>query len=113
MDAKFDLIGMRIKLFREDNGLSQEELGDRIGISNRHLSKVETGAKKPSLELVLKIANALKITVDDLLTDYLTNSNEEQNTELLTFFSDCTPAEKAILMDMLRHMKKLLQEHGI
>lgn len=113
MDAKYDLIGARIKLYREDKGLSQEELGERIGISNRHLSKVETGAKNPSLELVLNIANALKITVDDLLTDYLTNADEKQNSELLPFFSDCTPAEKAILMDMLKHMKALLQEHGI
>lgn len=41
------------------------------------------------------------------------NSTEKQNTELLTIFTDCTPTEKVILMDMLKHMKALLLENGI
>ena len=113
MDVNYELIGVRIKRYRENKGLSQEELGSIIGISNRHLSKIETGAKNPSLELILNIANVLNITADDLLADYLNNSTEKQNTELLTIFTDCTPAEKVILMDMLKHMKALLLENGI
>lgn len=113
MDVNYELIGVRIKRYRENKGLSQEELGSIIGISNRHLSKVETGAKNPSLELILNIANALNITADDLLVDYLNNSTEKQNTELLTIITDCTPTEKVILMDMLKHMKALLLENGI
>lgn len=113
MDVNYELIGVRIKRYRENKGLSQEELSSIIGISNRHLSKVETGAKNPSLELILNIANVLNITADDLLADYLNNSAEKQNTELLTVFTDCTPTEKVILMDMLKHMKALLLENGI
>lgn len=113
MDLKFDQIGVRIKQHREAKGLSQEELGDIIGTSNRHLSKVETGGKNPSLDLVIKIANALDITPDVLLSDYLTGSKETKNTELLALFNDCNPTEKAILLDMLKRMKTLLSEYGI
>lgn len=111
MNTKYNLIGVRIKYYRELKGLSQEELGDIIDTSNRHLSKVETGVKNPSLELVIKISNALDITADDLLANYLTGITH--NTELAAFFNDCTPTEKTILMDMLKHMKALLLENGI
>lgn len=113
MDLMFDKIGFRIKQYREAKGMSQEQLGEIIDTSNRHLSKVETGGKNPSLELVIKIANALDITPDILLSDYLTGSKDTQNTELLALFTDCNPTEKAILMDMLKHMKALLSEYGI
>jgi hypothetical protein len=63
--------------------------------------------------LLISIANALEVTPDDLLADYLTGLTKTSKAEALDLLTDCTPAEKAILMDMLRHMKKLLQEHGI
>ena len=62
---------------------------------------------------LISIANALEVTPDDLLADYLTGLTKTSKAEALDLLTDCTPAEKAILMDMLRHMKKLLQEHGI
>ena len=113
MDLNYDLIGKRIRQYREVKGLSQEELGAIISISNRHLSKVETGIKNPSLTLIIDIANALDVTANDLLVDYLTSSTISQKEEIVTFLNDCTPTEKAILMDMLKHMKKPLSEHGI
>ncbi len=113
MDYEFNMIGERIKFYREKNGLSQEELGSIINVSNRHLSRVETGTKNPSLALILSIANALDVTANDLLFDYLTEMSKSLGSEVYDLMYDCTPAEKAILMDMLRHMKKLLQENGI
>lgn len=40
MNTKYNLIGVRIKYYRELKGLSQEELGDIIDTSNRHLDLV-------------------------------------------------------------------------
>ena len=68
---------------------------------------------RPSVILLISIANALEVTPDDLLADYLTGLTKTSKAEALDLLTDSTPAEKAILMDMLRHMKKLLQEHGI
>lgn len=113
MDNYYDLIGVRIKQYREAKGLSQEKLGELIDTSNRHLSKVETGVKYPSLELIIKIANALDITPDLLLTDYLSGSKETQNTELMDIFFHCNDTETAILMDMLKHLKALLSKYDI
>lgn len=113
MDYIFSKVGDRIKQYREAKGLSQEDLGDMIGISNRHISSVETGAKKPSLSLIIDIANALDVTPDDLLADYLTGSTKTLKAEVFDLLTDCNPTEKAILMETLKHLKKLLTENGI
>lgn len=113
MDLKFSLIGERIKHYREAKGKSQEELGDILDISVRHISAIETGARGISLSLLVDIANALDVSSDDLLTVNLKRPNSVNGTEWYELMHDCTPTEKAILMDMLKHMKVLLRENGI
>ena len=58
MALDFKSIGKRIKRYRTDKGLSQEELGEIVHISERHIRNVETGEKGPSLEMIVMIANA-------------------------------------------------------
>ncbi|HOO07403.1 MAG TPA: helix-turn-helix transcriptional regulator [Ruminococcus sp.] len=113
MDLDYVLIGTRIRKYREEKSLSQEELAFNAGISWRHLNYVEHGERKVSVDVLIALANALDVTVNDLLADHLTTSSTTFKEEVIDLLTDCTPAEKAILMDMLRHMKKLLQEHGI
>lgn len=81
MDLKFDLIGSRIKYYREVKGISQEELGAILDISVRHISAIETGTRGISLNLLVDIANALEVSSDDLLTRNLTHSNSVAATE--------------------------------
>lgn len=109
MDINYELIGDKIRQYRESKGYSQEELADIIGISWRHFNYLEHGERKVNVALLITISNALDITADDLLVDYLTGSN----TEFLAILNDTNTTERAILMDMLKHMKALLQEHGI
>ncbi len=109
MDINYELIGNKIREYRESKGYSQEELADIIGISWRHFNYLEHGERKINVGLLIAISNALNITADDLLIDFLTGSNAE----FLTLLNDTNITERAILMDMLRNMKKLLQEHGI
>ncbi len=113
MELNYVLIGTRIRQYREEKSLSQEELADNAGISWRHLNYVEHGERKISVDVLIALANALDATADDLLADHLTGSNTTLKEEAIDLLHDSTLAEKAILMDMLRHMKKLLQEHGI
>ena len=110
MNLKFDIIGMRIKYYREVKGISQEELGAILDISVRHISAIETGT---SLSLLVDIANALDVSSDDLLTHNLKHPNSVTAAEWYELMHNCTPTEKTILMDMLKHMKALLLENGI
>ena len=57
----------RIKKFRIARGFSQVELGERLGVSNRAVSKWERGEAYPTVDTLGSIAQALGILVDDLL----------------------------------------------
>ena len=57
-------MGKRIKAARNRVGLSQEALGAAVGKSSVYMSNVETGKANASLETVVSIANALRVSVD-------------------------------------------------
>ena len=54
-------IGQRVRKFRKAYGLSQEELAEKVGISQSFLCDIEQGRSKPSIDTALKIAEALNI----------------------------------------------------
>ena len=58
-----------LRIWREHRGLSQEELAGKARIGRSYLAEIE-GHKKPgSLDAYRKLANALELTVDDLLSE--------------------------------------------
>lgn len=59
-------IGKNIAKYRKAKGLTQEELGAMIGITNQAVSKWESEVSMPDIMLLPEIANALNITLDDL-----------------------------------------------
>lgn len=59
-------IGKNIAKYRKAKGLTQEELGAMIGITNQSVSKWESEVSMPDIMLLPEIANALNITLDDL-----------------------------------------------
>ena len=60
MDEK-KLIGRRIKELRKRKGLSQESLAERAETSQNYLSRMERGTENPTLDMFIKLANALEI----------------------------------------------------
>ncbi len=59
----------KIRRLREDAGLTQGELGERVGVSMNMISHVELGIKKPSAETLKRIADELGVKVDELHRD--------------------------------------------
>jgi DNA-binding XRE family transcriptional regulator len=57
----------RVKVWREYRGLSAAALAKKIGVSQAHITQIETGARGGSVESYRKIAKALGITIDDLV----------------------------------------------
>ena len=49
-------IGQRVRKFRKAYGLSQEELAEKVGISTTHMSHIETGNTKLSLQVLVDLA---------------------------------------------------------
>ena len=69
MELDCNAIGKRIKA-----DLTQERLAEMVEISPTHMSNIETGTTRVSLTAIVSLANALSVTVDDLLCDSVVKS---------------------------------------
>ena len=65
--ATLDLVGPRLKRVRSQRGVTLNDLSERTGISKSTLSRLENGQRRPSLELLLPLAQAYRIPLDDLV----------------------------------------------
>lgn len=61
-------VGVNIQRLRRDADLSQEELGDRADVHQTYLSQVEGGKRNPSVDVLERIAKALKVDIAELFT---------------------------------------------
>lgn len=75
LDSKY--IGIRILQKRKENGLSQEELSEKLGISKNHLSSIERGIYIPTTKLVIELCNVLGETPDYYLIGKITKEANE------------------------------------
>lgn len=66
-------LGKNIRKYRLLNGICQEDLAERCNCSVSQIAHIEKGLGKPSLEMVVIIANKLGVTVDQLLSTYYKN----------------------------------------
>jgi transcriptional regulator with XRE-family HTH domain len=65
--AALDLVGPRLKRMRSQRGVTLANLSERTGISKSTLSRLETGQRRPSLELLLPLAQTYRVPLDDLV----------------------------------------------
>ena len=113
MAIDYKSIGKQIKKYRTQKGISQEELGRIISVNSEHLSRVETGRKYPSLELTIMIANALEVSVDDLLGGNLSHPSSAVGSEMHALLVSCNDDEREMLIRIVRFMRELFTEFGI
>jgi len=66
---KYKQIGVQIAYYRNQRGITQQELADKIGISKSYLSKIESPntAKSFSLDVLFDLAHELNVSIIDLL----------------------------------------------
>jgi len=62
-----DQVGPRLKRIRTERGVTLTELSEKTGISKSTLSRLENGQRRPSLELLLPLAQAHRVPLDDLV----------------------------------------------
>ena len=67
MASVLDQVGPRLKRLRSQRGVTLTALSEVTGISKSTLSRLETGQRRPSLELLLPLAQAYRVALDDLV----------------------------------------------
>jgi transcriptional regulator with XRE-family HTH domain len=61
------LLGERIKQLRKEAGWSQGELAEKVGTDARQISRYENGRITPSLDVIVRVAEVLNVSVDHLV----------------------------------------------
>ena len=69
-----DRVGRRIRTIRESQGMSQSELGEKIGLNSDRVQKYENGARKPKADLLKQIAGALGVSTLALADPVVSNN---------------------------------------
>ena len=67
LDEVLDAVGARLRALRVERGATLAELAESTGISVSTLSRLESGQRKPTLELLLPLARAHQVALDELV----------------------------------------------
>ena len=75
-------LGQKIQLYREQAGISQEELAKHIGVSVTSVSNIERGANYPSFENFIKILNFIHASPNMVMFDIVEQAQITRASEL-------------------------------
>lgn len=125
-------IGENIRKIRKSKKMTMKELGEKIGVSEQAIGNYERGDREPTIDVLIKISDALEVSLFDILGDkidkkqvallvnYLNKTNEEiRNTyekqiEINKKINSCYVKENKILKDykdtLENKMKWLIDE---
>lgn len=70
-------IGKTIQQIRKSNGYTQEKLAEEIEVSVRYISDIEQDRAKPSYEILIRICNLFKISLDQIFSEYINIRNNK------------------------------------
>lgn len=105
----FDLrvIGNKLLTIRKRMGMTQAEVAEAAGLSDRTYADIERGTVNMRTETILRICNVLHITPDEVLTEE-NSSLISQQEEIWDRLSACNPKDKETALQLLSVFLKSL-----
>jgi transcriptional regulator with XRE-family HTH domain len=101
-------VGEKVRFLRQQQQITQLELAHMLAASGSHMSNLEAGRKAPSLETIIRLADALRVTTDYLIRDDVAIDEPE------TYDAQQNPARDAVLQkftEKLRYLRTRQQLH--
>lgn len=102
---------MKLKELREQKGISQSQLAKYLGVVRSTVCQYEKGNRQPDTETLIKIANFLNVTVDELIERELITPEERAAGASETKKINITPIEDDLL-NIFREIGKKYGEPG-
>lgn len=100
----------RIQRFRTELGYTQEDLADLCGVDASCISRRETGKWSPSAKNTLRLAQALKVSVEDLYDNGKSEIEDIATKQAVAEFKELKPKERGFVLTIIRELKKLRGE---
>ena len=101
-ELDFSFIGKRLREIRKYKNLTQEQLAEGVGVNVSHISNIENNRVKVSLTLLVKMCNALGVSVDYLLMNEYFSPNTALETELYNAVKGMTREKKELLLKIAK-----------
>ena len=99
----YSLLGKRIREERLRLNLTQERLAEDINISTAYLGQIERGERSITLDKLIPLANRLGVTVDFLLSDYISIVEDDICLNRLNqLLQGKTAAEREMAVNMVK-----------
>lgn len=103
MDQK--KIGLFLKELRKEKGLTQQQLAEIMNVSNRSISRWETGSNMPDLDLLISIANYYDVELKEILDgERKDKPMEKEMEETVLKVADYSNEEKIFLIKRLHYV---------
>lgn len=106
----YEMLGRKIRKYRKQKKYTLEQLAERLDVSTTFIGQIERASGKPSLETLVRIANVLEVSTDELLFEGLNEKSGDSHflkrVEELTM--GFTQKEKTLVLkniELLREMK--------
>lgn len=106
--SKSTNVGENIKILREKQNISRQELAETAGISLSHLEKIETGAREPGMKTYRKILGALKTNL--IMFDEIETVQEKCVVKAQEILMECTEKQAMYLIEMMQFSAKFITE---
>jgi transcriptional regulator with XRE-family HTH domain len=91
IDQLLNKIGKRIRDLRKHQGLTQEQLAEKSGLSYKYLGEIERGEKNSGILNLFRIAEGLSLPIGDIIINIETEPHTEERKlkdEIMGFLSD-------------------------
>ena len=99
------LIGSRIKAVRTGKGMSQADLAVKASVSLPLISNIERGKTRMQLETFVKVAEALQVSADHLLSADVPEVKTIYQGEFAELLEDCSASEMEAILNIVREVK--------
>ena len=93
-------IGNKLLSIRKRMGMTQAEVAEAAGLSDRTYADIERGRVNMRIETILRICNALHITPDEVLTEETSVASVRQS-ELMDRLNACNPKDRETALQLL------------
>lgn len=104
------LLGQRIRQQRNSLHISQAELAERIDVSTNFIGQIERGDRKPSLETLVSLCNAMGVSMDYILSDNIDRTEDQLTFDIINKLSPLPIDDKEFLYHTINNYSNLLEK---
>ena len=90
-------IGSRIRMYRKESGLTQEQLADKINVTKSRVSNWEQGINRPDADIIGGICRALNVSPSNLLDVHLSADDlSDRERKVIQAYRNKTEVQQAV-----------------